>query len=395
MAITFVNMGSSAAPDFFNNVDATSYNSSSHTPPSGVIVCFTNSRTANTDASSPPNIPTVTGNNLTWKQIQSVTFNLASGKNRFRLSLFAADNSANSATAGATSFDFAGQTQTRCDASFFCVRGVDLSSGVTGTFVQSPTNTGTGVLTLSVNLSAAGNSNNRPIAGFVHNTNEDTTARANWTEVDDGGSGSPLAELETQYRSDAFETTASASWASSADVGGIAAELKAAIGSTYNDTVTIAKINAVTDTNFLQLYPTVTVAKKDTVSDANFLQMFQSMTLAKKDTVVDSVSASLAALVSIARKDGITEASIATMNSALSVGRIVAYSTDGNIAVIVTKGYITIVDFSANPVSATSFKASNAGTADFSSSSTQAGSFEANEADTSDFASSGVETEDL
>lgn len=229
MGIAFANMGASAAPDVFSSVDASSFSSAAHTPPTGVIICFVNTRTANSDATSPPNIPTVTGNGLTWTQIATVTYNSSSAIHRGRLTLFAADNTGGTATNGATSFDFAGQTQTGYGVSFFYATGVDVSGGLAAAFVQAPTNTGSTLTTLSVNLAAAGHADNRPIAGFAHSANETATERTNWTEVDDDGTSSPTTSLETQYRSDTFETTASASWSSNVACAGIAAELKATI----------------------------------------------------------------------------------------------------------------------------------------------------------------------
>jgi hypothetical protein len=76
----------------------------------------------------------------------------------------------------------------------------------------------------SITLAAAGNSNNRPISGWAVAGSVSFTPRTNWSEMDElGGTG----HLETQYRSDAFENTASATWGgSSQDWAGIAAELK-------------------------------------------------------------------------------------------------------------------------------------------------------------------------
>jgi hypothetical protein len=229
MALAFFNHGASAAPDLATSTDATSFATASHTPPTGLVIAFVNTRTANTDATSPPNIPTVTGNGLTWTQIATVAYNLSSSINRGRLSLFAANNTGGTGTAGATTFDFAGQTQTACQVSFFYVTGADLSGGTAAAFVQSPTNSGATLTTLSVTLAAAGHADNRPIAGFAHSANEVATERTNWTEVDERANSSPTTALETQYRSDAFETTASASWASNVACAGIAAEIKATV----------------------------------------------------------------------------------------------------------------------------------------------------------------------
>jgi len=223
-AIAFANLGASVGqgaegevnPDINLATDVTSYSNASWTPPTdGLIIAFVLSA-----RSGGPDTPTMSGNSLTWVQI-GTTLAIGSGRG---LSLFAAN--ASGATTGATTVSFGANTQLGCIVSFFQATGVDLSGGVAAAFVQSPSNSGTAT-SGSVTLSAAASSANRPIAAFGHLVNEVSTERANWTEVDDmHGVGFPRG-LITQWRSDAFETTASASWTTSADWGGIAAELKA------------------------------------------------------------------------------------------------------------------------------------------------------------------------
>jgi hypothetical protein len=164
----------------------------------------------------------MSGNGLTWTQIGST---LADGDNG-GLSMFAADASGSSA--GATTVDFGADTQVHCTVSFFHATGVDLSGGVAAAFVQSPTNTGTGT-SGSVTLAAAGAADNRPISFFWHLAAESSTERTNWTELDDMTGTGRNRGIITQYRDDAFETTASASWTTSAKWAGIAAELKASV----------------------------------------------------------------------------------------------------------------------------------------------------------------------
>ncbi|TLZ54000.1 MAG: hypothetical protein E6K15_09705, partial [Methanobacteriota archaeon] len=102
---------------------------------------------------------------------------------------------------------------------------VDLSGGVAAAFVQSPTGSGTAG-SGSITLASPGNSANRPVSGWFHAAQEGTNPRANWAEADDGNHNNPGTGVESQWRSDAFETTASASWSTSSAWLGIAAELK-------------------------------------------------------------------------------------------------------------------------------------------------------------------------
>jgi hypothetical protein len=221
VAITFTNLGASANPDINELNDLSSYPNSSWTPPtSGLIVLFVASRAV----TGTTNVPTVSGNSLTWTQIATVQRGSA-----HTMTLFGA-NASGSAT-GATTIDFAGQNQSFCRASFFLAEGVDLTGGVAAAFVQSPTNQGDGVTSGSVTLSAAAAGDNRPIAAFYHAANEVTTPRTDWDEMDDLAGSFTNTAIETQSRDDAFETTASASWATSTSVNwlGIAAELKATV----------------------------------------------------------------------------------------------------------------------------------------------------------------------
>lgn len=219
MAITFTNLGATANPDINSSTDATSYATASWTPPtSGLIIVYVvGARTAG------PTTPTMSGNGLTWVQIGS-TLSMQVGERA--LSLFGANASGSST--GATTIDFGGVTQLGCLASFFHAGGVDLSGGVAAAFVQTVTNTANSGTTGSITLAPADGADNRPIVGFYHSTSEASTPRTNWSELDDIQGTSPSRALETQYREDAFETTASATWATSSFRGGIAAELKAA-----------------------------------------------------------------------------------------------------------------------------------------------------------------------
>jgi len=212
--IAFVNDGSSATPDFWSTANTNSFATGSWTPPtSGLLVLFVGDEVG----SGTPNQPTVSGNSVAWTAIKTINV----GANR--LTLFAA-NSAGSA-AGVTTVDFAGQSQSGCEATFFHVTNVDLSGGVAAAFVQSPTGSGTAG-SGSITLASPGNSANRPVSGWFHATQEGTSPRANWAEADDGSHNNPGTGLESQWRPDAFETTASASWSTSSAWLGIAAELK-------------------------------------------------------------------------------------------------------------------------------------------------------------------------
>src|SRR5437660_10378039 len=165
----------------------------------GLLVLFVGDEVG----SGTPNQPTVSGNSVAWTAIKTINV----GVNR--LTLFAA-NSAGSA-AGATTVDFAGQSQSGCEATFFHITNVDLSGGVAAAFVQSPTGSGAAG-SGSITLASPGNSANRPVSGWFHAAQEGTNPRANWAEADGGSHNNPGTGVESRRRADAVETTASASW---------------------------------------------------------------------------------------------------------------------------------------------------------------------------------------
>jgi hypothetical protein len=218
MAIVFANLGASANPDINSSTDASSYASLSWTPPTaGLLIVAVHSRGNGVPAAQ----PTLSGNGLTFTQIDSVI------RTNDQLTLFGANLAG--ATAGITTVDFGGALQLNCTVSFFYATGVDLSGGVSAAFVQSAT-AGSGVTTSgSVILAAASNTQNRPLAFFWHEGNEGATERTNWTKADDMHGSGTVRSLMTQYRPDAFETTASASWTTASAWRVIAAEIKALV----------------------------------------------------------------------------------------------------------------------------------------------------------------------
>lgn len=101
---------------------------------------------------------------------------------------------------------------------------------------------------VSITLNAAAGPDNRPFAAFGNdnNTSGQATPRANWTELSDRGIGAPTQVLETQWRSDAFDTAASVDWvAGPYTSGGIALEIAAA-GAAGSTAAIVATLPALT-----------------------------------------------------------------------------------------------------------------------------------------------------
>lgn len=298
-AIAFTNEGTSANPDINDGSNCTnpcSYANTSWTPPtSGLIVVFVHNR-GSTEAQGV--VPTVSGNNITWTQIATV----AHGTTADVYTLFGAD--ATSSSAGVTTFSYGSNLQLNMTASFFSISGVDLTGGVAAAFVQSPTTSGTNT-SGSITLNAAGNSNNRAVSGWVHMAQEGSNFRGptgdgqgstDWTEVDDMSGAGPARGIETQYRSDAFETTASSSWTTSSAYLGIAAEIKAAAsgitvaGTVYlaNETTTATTGNGGQcdgSTANLSLRVNTGAATTTTCSSSNGTFSFSNVTASSGDTI--------------------------------------------------------------------------------------------------------------
>jgi hypothetical protein len=162
------------------------------------------------------------GWSLTWTLIADNLYN----SNVHRIRVHAAKTTV---APGAAALSIAGglSTHTGCEASLVQVLGADVSGTAAQAIVQSVTATGAGT-TGTVTLAAATAAANRPLAIFGHVHAEAITPRTNWTELDDQNHATPDAASETQYRGDAFETTCTATWASSGNWAGTAMEIKAA-----------------------------------------------------------------------------------------------------------------------------------------------------------------------
>lgn len=182
-------------------------------------------------ATSPVAPPTVAGHGLTWSALTlgshgPITLSAGSG----RLDAYVAKTPGATPTSGAFTVSGYGASQTGAVIFVWEINSADLTGTALAAIVQSPTNSGTAT-SGSVTLSAAGNALNRPLSFFAHAANEATAPRANWTEpsspVGDGSYASPNVGADTQMRTDAFETTASASWTTSSAWIGVALELKA------------------------------------------------------------------------------------------------------------------------------------------------------------------------
>lgn len=208
----------------FSGTDAASYttNTGAWTPASTSSLVMAIIQSNGSGAST-----SVTGNGVTFTQMAGKSASL--GGTTTNVDIWV--GSASSPTSGETTAAWA-TNRSGCNIMVLEITDLDLSGGSTGAFVQLVASTGTSQ-TGANTLAAASNSANRPLATWIHSANEQSSARTNWTELRDGNHANPSMGGECQWRSDAFETSCSSTWATNADYIGVAVELKSGTAATF------------------------------------------------------------------------------------------------------------------------------------------------------------------
>lgn len=188
----------------YSTTAATSYaTTGTYTPAAGsLLVAFVIS----TLGATPLDPSTFTGHGVTWTML-TLSARLLSTTHSISVwvALAGASPSSAAATAG-----YGAVSQTGAAIIEFEITGANVSGSAAAAIVQNPTNTGTAT-SGSVTLASAADAINRALSFWCHLANEATTPRANWTETAsaDGNFNVPATGAEGQFRSDAFETTAS------------------------------------------------------------------------------------------------------------------------------------------------------------------------------------------
>src|SRR3990167_10083775 len=200
-----------------SDTDATSYTTASISPAANNLVLVA---VYSHDASAPTATPTLTGAGLTWVQVGTLT---TTGDSQARLTLFRTLSA--SPGSGALTIDFGGETQNRCMWSISSFGNVDTSgANGAGAVVQSATNTASSVTTLTVTLSAFGNTNNATYGCLGQNAGTQAiTAGTGFTELGEANSGE-FEAIETEWRVD---NDTSVNWTTSENnLAGIAVEIR-------------------------------------------------------------------------------------------------------------------------------------------------------------------------
>lgn len=204
-----------------STVDATSYATASISPTKNrlLLAAVYNRITAGT-----ANVPTLTGNGLTWVQVAFIR-NLGNAR---CLSLFRAMGNP---TNGAVTIDMAGQTQLHCMWSICEFDSVD-TTGANGAnaIVQAVSSNDADAITTSftVTLAAFASTLNAAYGAFFHANDELSTPGSGFVEIHDTQQSENGVNLMTEYQL-ANDTSVDASWATASIHLGIAVEIKDSI----------------------------------------------------------------------------------------------------------------------------------------------------------------------
>jgi len=217
MAITITNKAS-----VFSGTNLSSYVTGSWTPTTGrLAVCCVTSQISGTT-----NVPTVSGNGLTWTKVLDYQDDTVSTTSR--ITIFVALTAGGSA--GAVTADFAGQTQAGGSVIVDEVDGADVSGTALAAIIQSKAGSvdasGTSE---SISLTSAITAGNASYGCFHHQAQETTTQGSGYTQLGVGSHAGPSDGFMSEYES-AGAQTVDASWTTSVGKGGMAIEIKSAGG---------------------------------------------------------------------------------------------------------------------------------------------------------------------
>jgi len=191
--------------------------------------------------SSPVDPTTVSGHGQTYSKLTG--FSAYTLSTTHLLSIWVA-KAGSSPTSTAASASYGAVNQTGGVVIEYEITDADLSGTAAQAFIQTVTANGSATSHTGTNLlNAAGSSDNRAMAFYVHLANEATTpAGGNWTETSgaDGNFNTPATGAEVQHTASTFDRTPAASWTTSSAYRVFAVEIKR----NQNVTVTLTGLGA-------------------------------------------------------------------------------------------------------------------------------------------------------
>ena len=205
--------------------NASSYTTASVTPGANTLIIVS---VSNNIGTAPVTTPTLSGNGLTYVQIDTLAWNTVASPVT-RTTMFRAMGA--SPSAGAITIDFGGTTQNGCIWAVNQFSGTDTSgTNGSGAVVQSALSAApdTNATSVTVTLASFGDAaNNAAYISAAHSANEAATQETGWTELSDNGHATPNRSAASAWLL-GEDTSPSYSWASNTGKGAIAIEVKAA-----------------------------------------------------------------------------------------------------------------------------------------------------------------------
>jgi hypothetical protein len=211
----------------YDNVDRTSYTTASISPAANSLLLLFVTDSFSLASTAPEAVPT--GLSLTWQRIGSRAWGATPASQRSGAWIAQCGASPGSGTITLTENDMgSGTTSIGTAWAIIEITGHHVTQPVRQVQYPGTTTTnqsGPAATSHTITMLDAADGSSRAFAYFAHAANEATTFRANWSELsDDAGSAVTLGS-ESQWRSDEFEATASASWATSVRYMGFAIEI--------------------------------------------------------------------------------------------------------------------------------------------------------------------------
>lgn len=209
--------------------DASSYTTASVSPSKNKLVIVGVLNTKGTTADT----PTLSGNGLTWDQVQTNLFD----SDLKRVTMFRA-LSTSTPTPGTITIDFGGATQTGCAWSVYEFSGID-RTGTNGAnaIVQNDTQDVTNGGSITATMAAFSSTANGATSICGNDQNGTMTEEAGWSEIHDVATGTAPAFTFHSMWIATNDNTATHDWANNNDGGAIAVELKGGADPTEGNTI--------------------------------------------------------------------------------------------------------------------------------------------------------------
>lgn len=189
-----------------DNVDRTSYSTASINPTGPCILGVSFVRD---ESGTEPTLPSsVTGCGLTWTWLWDEYWKSIGTSVRYKLAVY---QGVGTPSSGAVTFAFTGYTCVHCSWAVLDLVGADATSPIVGGQVNGISSDTTAGSTVTVSLaSGAGNADDRCVSFAAgQNAVSSYTPEGTWTELGEAAGATPNQVIQAQWRSDAFDQSAS------------------------------------------------------------------------------------------------------------------------------------------------------------------------------------------